>query len=323
MFIIHFNNLIVYFFIFQINELRKTLPTEKESLSLIVINDQDMDKKQESLSYIIVLDTNILLSNLNFIKELRDIKVNDIGYPIIYIPWRVLQELDHLKDSPQLKVSSRRAISYINENFTSKHPRFRGQSFQDFSAMSKSESELPDDDILQTCFHVQKEHKDKNVILLTNDKNLETKAILSNIKSYSKKRFQKEMSFSKDKSVSVNNNHIQNDISPSESQSGSSAIIEENDRLLCQLKAILKSVLLYVVETELKLAFGDDWRRIAKPNEWTLPDLINCLIKYWRSVFHFVFPRQTLERVEDLKKAFQSAENLGEFKKIKTLFPLG
>lgn len=215
---------------------------------------------------------------------------------MIYIPWRVLQELDHLKDSQELQVGARRAINYINENFIASHPRFRGQSFQEFSNMSKSESESPDDDILQSCLYLQKKETDKKLILLTNDKNFESKAILCGVKAYSKERFQREVSLSDQRSnrpIAEVSNHLNN------------SIVDESDKKLCELKVIMKNLLVYVVETELKLAYGDVWKKMVKNEVWTLPELIDCFIKYWRAVFNYVFPKDVLSEMENLKRALK------------------
>lgn len=197
-----------------------------------------------------------------------------------------------MKDSPELKVGARRAIRYINENFIACHPRFRGQSFQEFSTMSKSESESPDDDILQSCLHLQKKETDKRLILLTNDKNFESKAILCGIKAYSKERFQKEVNLSDQRlSIATSNNHVNN------------LIVGDNDQKFCQLKALLKNLFVTIVEIELKLAYGEDWKKIVKNQDWTLSDLIDCFIRYWKSVFGFVFSKDVLSEMENLKKA--------------------
>jgi len=55
-----------------------------------------------------------------------------LGFPVLVIPWQVLQELDILKDQGRVKnnllaARARRAISFLHSNFTSQHPRVRGK----------------------------------------------------------------------------------------------------------------------------------------------------------------------------------------------------
>lgn len=65
------------------------------------------------------------------------------GFPIVLIPWVVLQELDALKKGKGLSVGSVAhlavpAISYILDSLKSKEPRLWGQSMQQ-AAQSSSE----------------------------------------------------------------------------------------------------------------------------------------------------------------------------------------
>jgi hypothetical protein len=72
------------------------------------------DGKQQ---WCIVLDTNILISSLKYTEELRDRNFKDLGFPVLVIPWQVLQELDILKDrksckSSALSAKARSAVSF-------------------------------------------------------------------------------------------------------------------------------------------------------------------------------------------------------------------
>lgn len=89
---------------------------------------------------------------------------------MLYIPWRVLQELDHLKCSSydlerkKLSFNARKAISYLNQNFGSRHPRCRGQSLEEFNELVVNKSCIADDEILQTCIQIQKQQKGGDVV---------------------------------------------------------------------------------------------------------------------------------------------------------------
>lgn len=72
----------------------------------------------------------------------------------LFLPWQVLHELDHLKDKGKGSVQplARRAINYLHDNFSSQHPRVRGQAMNDARVNSSSN---PDDNILQACLQMR------------------------------------------------------------------------------------------------------------------------------------------------------------------------
>ncbi|XP_053542743.1 transcriptional protein SWT1 isoform X5 [Ictalurus punctatus] len=60
-------------------------------------------KQQQDL--LIVLDTNVLLSHLDFVKRIRPHGLGALGFPTLLVPWVVLQELDSLKSRKLSKAS--------------------------------------------------------------------------------------------------------------------------------------------------------------------------------------------------------------------------
>ncbi|XP_053500518.1 transcriptional protein SWT1-like isoform X1 [Ictalurus furcatus] len=54
---------------------------------------------------LIVLDTNVLLSHLDFVKRIRSHGLGALGFPTLLVPWVVLQELDSLKSRKLSKAS--------------------------------------------------------------------------------------------------------------------------------------------------------------------------------------------------------------------------
>ncbi len=82
----------------------------------------------------LVLDTNVLISHLHFLVELKDYAIKGVGRPVLIVPWIVMQELDALK-SKSSTVSSkvREAISFLHQCFASTHPRVRGQTMKEVS----------------------------------------------------------------------------------------------------------------------------------------------------------------------------------------------
>lgn len=150
---------------------------------------------------------------------------------------------------------------------------------------------------------------------MTNDKNLESKALVNNIAAYSKEGFVNK--FLSCKTIEANNCDINSVKTSNKSDT------KLTDVYVCKLKNTLEefissvsgkmeskgalppdfSLILYfqVVRTELELAFGKDWIKIAfKKPPWTLQDALNCFTKHWRSVFFLVFPKKILNYVEDL-----------------------
>lgn len=58
--------------------------------------------------------------------------------------------------SEALKSKARKAVNFLNNHFTNKHPRFLGQTPTEVhDNKSKFEIECPDDEILQTCLQIK------------------------------------------------------------------------------------------------------------------------------------------------------------------------
>lgn len=84
-----------------------------------------------------ILDTNILLSHLDFLAELKDYAIKEVGRPVLVIPWVVMQELDALKDrqNQTLEKKARQAIRFLHQCFESHHPRVRGQTMEEVTVL--------------------------------------------------------------------------------------------------------------------------------------------------------------------------------------------
>ncbi|XP_021940372.1 transcriptional protein SWT1 isoform X2 [Zootermopsis nevadensis] len=271
--------------------------------------------------WFIVIDTNVLISSLNYIEELRDTNFKGLGFPVLVIPWQVLQELDVMKDkrgnvrSPFLTMRARKAVSFLLSNFSSKHPRIRGQTALD--AVPKDfKIEVPDDSILQCCLQIAR--RTNQVILLSNDKNLCNKAIVNGIKSYQKAEMQQTLeelsSESEDQiqiqSLSGNDLSVANVGVLAAVESGSPAeVASVVDFILCKLKSLLKELLSRILENEMNKAYGSSWKIIVlvKP-PWTLSDMIICFLKHWIAVFSIVLPAEVKGILECLKEFFDDAK---------------
>ncbi|XP_073333410.1 transcriptional protein SWT1 [Pagrus major] len=155
-------------------------------------------KQAPQQDLILVLDTNILLSHLDYVKKIRSHGLGVMGFPVVLIPWVVLQEMDSLKRGKGLSGSVAHlaipAISYIYNSLKSRAPHLWGQSMQQAANSSNGLSaENNDDRVLQCCLQYQSLYPECALILCTNDKNLCSKALLSGVKALSKNDLEVEV----------------------------------------------------------------------------------------------------------------------------------
>ena len=153
--------------------------------------------------FIVVCDTNVLLSNIDFLKEIKgkvfkgEINILkstfvitflislDIGKATIYLPYIVLCELDNLKThNDNVARLARRSIAFIDNCFKNKDPFLIGQSALDSVQKQIIPIDCGDDKILNCCLQIQE--ITKKLILLTNDKNLRNKAFVNKIEAFSR-----------------------------------------------------------------------------------------------------------------------------------------
>lgn len=74
----------------------------------------------------------------------------DYGYPTIFLPWQVLQEIDHLKKKEnELGYQARKVTRWLLDMFWQKHPRVKSQTM-----VSKSTNN-PDDRILECAINIK------------------------------------------------------------------------------------------------------------------------------------------------------------------------
>lgn len=78
------------------------------------------------------------------------------GLAHLFIPWQVLHELDHLKDKGKSSIQplARRAINFLHDMFSAKHPRVRGQKI---SEATKDASNCADNNILQSSLQLKEQ----------------------------------------------------------------------------------------------------------------------------------------------------------------------
>nr|XP_055042100.1 transcriptional protein SWT1 isoform X1 [Misgurnus anguillicaudatus]XP_055042101.1 transcriptional protein SWT1 isoform X1 [Misgurnus anguillicaudatus] len=278
-----------------------------------------LNEGQHKKSLLIVLDTNVLLSHLEFVKKIKSNGLAALGFPTLLIPWVVLQELDYLKSgklSSKVEHKARPAVHYIYSCLKNQEPRLLGQSMQQASqAVCGGLGVVNNDDrVLQCCLQYQDLYPEGALILCTDDKNLCSKALLSGVKALSKADLVKE--------VNENSLAILNYPRAPPASAPPAAPVEKGshtekatwqekkheaveERQLSECVSVLESCLLgalsEVLEVEMKAAFGDLWTEIVyvKP-PWSLDGILKCFKKHWIAVFGSIIKRSLLSSVEML-----------------------
>ncbi|XP_028260224.1 transcriptional protein SWT1 isoform X2 [Parambassis ranga] len=288
---------------------------------------------------IIVLDTNILLSHLDYVKKIRSHGLRGLCHPVVLIPWVVLQELDSLKRGRGLPGSVAHlaipAISYIYNSLKSREPRFWGQSMQQAAESCNGlNAENNDDRVLQCCLQYQCLYPESALILCTNDKNLCNKALLSGVNALSKSDLEAEVE-RHGLGILQNKPMLSTSCTPVQAhcqkQAGLAARLGEKEgkqeerriegdeekakwdlkRCVSELEDCLQGVLSDVLEREMKAVYEDIWQEIVylKP-PWTLQDILQCLKKHWIAVFGFILPRNMEGSVIKLINFFKPGEKM-------------
>ncbi|XP_053501064.1 transcriptional protein SWT1-like isoform X3 [Ictalurus furcatus] len=276
-------------------------------------------KQQQDL--LIVLDTNVLLSHLDFVKRIRSHGLGALGFPTLLVPWVVLQELDLLKSgklSKNVESKARPAVDYIYTSLKNQEPRLWGQSMQqECQAACRLIAMNNDDLVLQCCLQYKTLYPGGTIMLCTNDKNLCSKALLSGVKALSKADLQEQ--------AEVNPEHFHQHYSQTSAYPQAVPVKQhqeaekpqrsceevqasrkkETERELSEcvsvLESSLQSALSAILEEEMKAAFGELWLEIVyvKP-PWSLDALLQCFRKHWIAVFGVIIRRSLISCVETL-----------------------
>lgn len=145
-----------------------------------------LSRQSNSETLHIVVDTNIFIKDLSVLSKLMERKFPDnLGYPILVIPYIVLKELENLaheKRGKPIEMSAKAANKYINNQFTAKNPQLKGQKAADHGN-KLLDVQSGDDDVLNCCLQVKQ--GGKKVILLSNDINLRNKALFNDVPAFS------------------------------------------------------------------------------------------------------------------------------------------
>ncbi|KAF9300319.1 RNA endoribonuclease [Mortierella antarctica] len=172
---------------------------DASSIGSWALDSVSSSSKDRGFEAVVVLDTNVLLSHLNFLRSLVavcDTKYNGANShtkAVFIVPWVVIQELDGLKvdrgrrgGEVDVVDKARRAIKYIQDELEKPENKrsLRGQKIGE--CLEKRETN--DDYILDCCQYFQSElgtDKKTKVTLFSNDRNLCVKAMIHEVATLS------------------------------------------------------------------------------------------------------------------------------------------
>lgn len=283
----------------------------------------------------VVLDTNVLLSHLKLVSELKDYPIEGVARPVLVIPWIVIQELDSLKsDSWKIKrgnlvtkqtesesgnfgvdALARQAVRFLHTCFENNHPRVRGQTVSEAQEMMENcsiEDPTNDDKILQCCLLFQRKADVGHSVLFSNDQNLCSKAMINGLKAFNHKNLVSGLKeLFQSSAVVLKQDYFQDYYKELKVQETLAEKRAKADDIVCELQCVMREGLAVVVETEMRAAYDELWDKIVyiKP-PWTLADLLQLLDKHWIAVFGQVFKRSTKSTVEGLNKHFRGSSGV-------------
>ena len=237
---------------------------------------------------LVIVDTNILISNLNTV-----VKLMDYDQVVVVIPWMVVQELDSLKNSDNQKtaVGARAGVRWLNSTLLSSSSKLITQTAAESRMVSaKFGSKSPDDKILATCFQFKEDgHK---VVLVTNDVNLGNKALINHLLYRDSRNI---LEIEKGELVVAEQGFDEDD-------SNRGIINSIVTLVLDYLRDLLEGVLL----EEFHSTFGEVWEKIVsiKPRAskpyWSLNQLFTLYSKHHIAVFGLNFPKNGRDLKESL-----------------------
>ncbi|XP_036768447.2 transcriptional protein SWT1 isoform X1 [Manis pentadactyla] len=282
---------------------------------------------------LIVIDTNILMNHFKFVRVLKKTEIPGYDSLVLIIPWVVVQELDRMKDGKLLKCARHKAIPavhFINDSLRNQDRKLWGQSIQLASQKLYGLSDENNDDrVLKCCLQYQQLFPCSFVILCTDDRNLRNKGLISGVKSLSKEELSAELlnlplntSVCPQPCVSMQQltaeaTTLEKSCEKESTNSGLPILLES---IISDLEKSLGTALSSILETEMKIAFGNLWIEMLylKP-PWTLMHLLRCFRKHWLAVFGLVMENNLLLTIESLNENLCKANNAVDFTTVQFL----
>ena len=297
------------------------------SFTNTLLSSSNQTVVMQTNSLILVIDTNVLLSNLSFLMELRTMLFPNISKILFLIPWVVLQELDYIKSSnPSLNKNAREAINFLHHEFKDSSKNIIGQTMDaDLSFVQRQAGVRfnNDDRILHCCLEQSKKWEDVNVVVImfTNDKNLVTKCQVNSASVVSRKNIlpfirgltseQSYVPLSPPPVLSTNTapTPVNSKIPDSSlAESSSATYTEAMDYAI----SVSRPVLIGFIEEKMKAIYGKMWIQICcvKP-PWSMLDVLSLLDKHWIAVFTDFSSCSIRESIVGLKACLLDAERNG------------
>jgi len=281
----------------RISEAMEVEETEEEKVGQI----EDKKLVVTIKKALVVVDTNVFVSNLSLLNHLMD----DMDVKLM-IPWMVVQELDGLKNSTSrdTAVRARAAVRWLHNCLQGGHPGVLTQTAEQSKRSAiRFESKSADDRILACCL-LLKEDGNK-VTLVTNDVNLANKGLINQVRCGDSETIFSVLN-GEDKVV-VEQQDVQQE-GPDEKKVCRELILQGENTTRDLLEVVLKK--------EFQLAYGDKlWEKMVsikpKPSRphWTLSNLFTLFSKHHIAVFGLAFPRNGLmlkQRLGTLKERLKS-----------------
>ncbi|KAF6202244.1 hypothetical protein GE061_004642, partial [Apolygus lucorum] len=240
--------------------------------------------------------------------------------PKIIIPWQVLKELDYLKenkhkfDSVHTSVGARKGIRFLLDEII-RSDGFIGGQPQHVASRESIEFvvEVPDDHLIKCC--LQLKWAGYNVLLLTNDKNLIIKAVVSEVSAMRCDEFSRicrENDGGGHKSITCFE-------SPPAGNFRGQHLMNVNDahRVIVLLKGFLSAVL----KKFLKYKFNNLWK-LRTPGEepWDLTTLLEMSFETWGEISSgqsqaqsevILFLRRFIHKINYERLVYQDLDQLG------------
>ncbi|XP_061239455.1 transcriptional protein SWT1 isoform X2 [Bos javanicus] len=309
---------------------------ELMSMEIDVVEDDIHSSAANAASdkkLLIVIDTNILMNHLKFVRLLKTREIPGFDSLVLIIPWVVVQELDRMKAGKLLKHAQHKAIPavhFINDSLRNQDRKLWGQSIQLASQKLYGLSDENNDDrVLKCCLQYQELFPCSLVILCTDDRNLRNKGLISGVKSLSKEELSAELlNLSLNTDVChqpcISKQQLKAETTPLEEsyeeQSTNSGLPLLLENIVSDLERSLGTALSSILETEMKIAFGNLWMEMlyVKP-PWTLIHLLQCFRKHWLAVFGLVMEKNLLLTIESLYENVRKAKKTVDFTTVKFL----
>ncbi|XP_063889499.1 transcriptional protein SWT1-like isoform X2 [Scylla paramamosain] len=293
-----------------------------------------------STSLYFVVDTNVLIRDIDLLQELKSTSVNG-RESVVVVPYIALQEMDGLKKSPAIGQACQVAVRWCNQHFEEQHPRVQGQTYSNYRITVEENKRASADDLVRDCCLLLA-REGLEVCLLTNDVNLRNKALMSNLSAFSAKDLRTKLGKlsaghrdaspgpslvlskceeSNMKDVSLNEvDRVVSEVAPStvvprqhpkqhkhrpdqKVRRPSCSMAPEDTLLLERITTSLHHTLSNILQDVMKEIYEDLWVTIImhKP-PWSLKDLFACWEKHWIAAMTDRFPSRVKELLAEINK---------------------